>query len=235
MPVVKFKDPETGQWRQIPGGRDGASAYVVAVKNGFKGTETEWLASLKGATGPQGEKGATGATGPQGEKGATGDYYSPKVDEEGTLRWTKRSVGDVEPIILPVSIKGPPGVAGAEESADNSGCYYRTVDGETEWLNPPMEAGADYRTAERWLGKAVYVRLVDLGALPNAAAKSVSLGITKDRIVSLGGIAVSGDTALPLPAEGVAVSVNGEGMLSIEAASDCSGYTGYVMVKYVSV
>ena len=232
MPVMKFKDPETGQWQQIPGGRDGASAYALAVKNGFEGTEADWLASLKGDTGPQGEKGDTG---PQGEKGNTGDYYSPKVDEDGMLYWTKRSVGDVEPIVLSANIKGPPGVAGAEESADYSGCYYRTVDGETEWLNPPMEAGVDYRTAERWLGKAVYVRLVEFGALPNAAAASVSLGITNDRIVSLGGIAVSGDTALPLPAEGVAVSVNGEGMLSIEAASDCSGYTGYVTVKYVSV
>lgn len=238
MPVMKFKDPETGLWRQIPGGRDGASAYAVAVKNGFEGTETDWLASLKGDTGdtgPQGEKGDTGDTGPQGEKGDTGDYYSPKVDDEGTLRWTKQSAGGVEPIILPVNIKGPPGVAAAEESADYSGCYCRTVDGETEWLNPPMEAGVDYRTAERWLGKAVYVRLVEFGALPNAAAASVSLGVTNDRIVSLGGIAVSGDTALPLPAEGMAVSVDGEGMLNIEAASDCSGYTGHVMVKYVSV
>lgn len=29
----------------------GMSAYQVAVKNGFEGTEAEWLASLKGATG----------------------------------------------------------------------------------------------------------------------------------------------------------------------------------------
>jgi hypothetical protein len=29
-------------------GKDGISAYEVAVKNGFEGTETEWLASLKG-------------------------------------------------------------------------------------------------------------------------------------------------------------------------------------------
>ena len=30
------------------------------------------LGNVKGATGPQGPKGATGATGPQGPKGATG-------------------------------------------------------------------------------------------------------------------------------------------------------------------
>ena len=33
------------------GGGDGLSAYEVALKNGFEGTEEEWLASLKGADG----------------------------------------------------------------------------------------------------------------------------------------------------------------------------------------
>lgn len=51
-------------------GKDGASAYELAVKNGFTGTEAEWLASLKGADGEKGEKGDAG---PQGEKGDTGD------------------------------------------------------------------------------------------------------------------------------------------------------------------
>ena len=36
---------------QIPAGKDGdngLSAYEIAVQNGFNGTETEWLASVKG-------------------------------------------------------------------------------------------------------------------------------------------------------------------------------------------
>lgn len=41
------------------GGGDGKSAYEVAVENGFKGTEEEWLASL---VGPQGESGKDGET-----------------------------------------------------------------------------------------------------------------------------------------------------------------------------
>jgi len=32
----------------------GASAYEVAVRNGFEGTEAEWIASLNGATGKDG-------------------------------------------------------------------------------------------------------------------------------------------------------------------------------------
>nr|DAH12348.1 MAG TPA: collagen triple helix repeat protein [Bacteriophage sp.] len=55
------------------------SAYGLAVKNGYTGTEEEWLASLKGdkgetgATGPQGPKGETGPQGAQGPKGDTGE------------------------------------------------------------------------------------------------------------------------------------------------------------------
>lgn len=54
------------------------SAYGIARKHGYTGTEEEWLAGLKGEAGPQGEKGDTGAAGaqgipgPQGEKGDTG-------------------------------------------------------------------------------------------------------------------------------------------------------------------
>ena len=54
------------------GGADGASAYEVAVANGFVGTEAEWLLSLVGDTGPQGPQGETGAQGPQGETGPQG-------------------------------------------------------------------------------------------------------------------------------------------------------------------
>lgn len=46
-----------------------------------------------------------------------------------------------------------------------------------EWVNPPMEMGVEYRTTERYLGKPVYVKVVDCGALPNNTTKNVSLGI----------------------------------------------------------
>lgn len=41
-------------------GDDGLSAYQVAVINGYKGSQTEWLASLVGATGLKGDKGDAG-------------------------------------------------------------------------------------------------------------------------------------------------------------------------------
>ena len=39
----------------------GKSAYAIAVAHGFRGTEQEWLDSLKGLQGPQGEPGPKGA------------------------------------------------------------------------------------------------------------------------------------------------------------------------------
>ncbi len=53
-------------------GADGASAYEIAVANGFSGSQTEWLASLKGADGAPGEKGADGTNGTNGTDGEDG-------------------------------------------------------------------------------------------------------------------------------------------------------------------
>lgn len=65
----------------------GKSAYAIAVAHGFKGTEQEWLDSLKGLQGPQGEPGPKGdpfthadftaeqleaLKGPKGDKGEDG-------------------------------------------------------------------------------------------------------------------------------------------------------------------
>lgn len=48
-----------------PAGKDGAnglSAYEIAKKNGYVGTEQNWLASLKGATGALGKNGTSEIT-----------------------------------------------------------------------------------------------------------------------------------------------------------------------------
>lgn len=65
----------------------GKSAYAIAVAHGFRGTEQEWLDSLKGLQGPQGEPGPKGEPfryedftpeqlealkGPKGDKGEDG-------------------------------------------------------------------------------------------------------------------------------------------------------------------
>jgi hypothetical protein len=66
---ILIADPALGSFVVVPGptgatgsaGADGASAYAVAVANGFVGSQSAWLASLVGAAGPKGDPGAGGA------------------------------------------------------------------------------------------------------------------------------------------------------------------------------
>ena len=48
----------------------GKSAYAIAVAHGYKGTESEWLESLRG---PKGVQGNDGPEGPRGEQGPQGE------------------------------------------------------------------------------------------------------------------------------------------------------------------
>ena len=53
-------------------GKDGKSAYEIAVEYGFVGTETEWLESLKGVDGKDGVNGKDGCDGRNGADGLPG-------------------------------------------------------------------------------------------------------------------------------------------------------------------
>ena len=91
-------------------GIQGLSAYQVAVQHGFKGTEAEWLISLKGEkgeTGPKGDKGDTG------EKGATGERGPQGLQGERGLQGVQGEKG--EPGIQgPVGPKGEQGEQGIQ-------------------------------------------------------------------------------------------------------------------------
>lgn len=95
----------------------GKSAYAIAVAHGFRGTEQEWLDSLKGLQGPQGEPGPKGdpfryedftpeqleaLKGPKGDKGEGGrDGASATADNahqlllQGNVWCESASVDDV--------------------------------------------------------------------------------------------------------------------------------------------
>lgn len=60
-------------------GETGKSAYEIAVKNGYVGTETEWLASLKGEKGDVGDRGDSGVTAP------LSGFFTMYVDENSNL------------------------------------------------------------------------------------------------------------------------------------------------------
>ena len=69
-------------------GSDGKSAYQIAVEQGYQGSESDWLSSLKG---DKGEKGNTGAKGNPGQDGADGkSAYAIAVEhgyEDSEEKW----------------------------------------------------------------------------------------------------------------------------------------------------
>lgn len=63
-------------------GTNGKSAYEIAVEEGFTGSQSEWLASLRGSQGDQGPQGETGEQGPSGEVGSQGIPGPPGIAGE---------------------------------------------------------------------------------------------------------------------------------------------------------
>lgn len=109
----------------VADGADGASAYEVAIQNGFVGTEAQWLTSLvgpQGAPGPKGDTGDTGPTGPQGPQGIQGDT-GPTGPQGATgpqgIQGEPGPQGPAGPMGPqgPQGIQGPPGSDAAVTSA----------------------------------------------------------------------------------------------------------------------
>lgn len=76
---------------------------------------------------------------------------------EGTDMFTYNGSTGKSVNVTPEKIQALPGV---EDDENSSGCYFRTVNGEKEWINPPMMIGVEYRTTERQSGYPVYTQLV---------------------------------------------------------------------------
>lgn len=101
----------------------GKSAYEVAVENGFTGTEQEWLASLKGATGDAGKKGANGKDGANGDAG----YEGIQGDDAYEAAKQNGFKGSIEAWIKLVT--GKDGVDGHSPKIEISEDGYWVVDG----------------------------------------------------------------------------------------------------------
>ena len=65
--LKKLSEMQTGA-----NGKDGCSAYEIAIENGFVGTAAEWLESLKGMNGVDGKDGVPGKDGKDGLPGKEG-------------------------------------------------------------------------------------------------------------------------------------------------------------------
>ena len=108
-------DSTLGKWREYNGGGGGSgtagkSAYEIAVDNGFVGTETEWLASLKG------EQGTNGAT------------FTPYVSSSGELSWTNDGDKENPATVNIKGVKGDRGDSGV--TTPINGFFTMYVDGD---------------------------------------------------------------------------------------------------------
>lgn len=123
---------------------DGKSAYEIAVANGFSGTESEWLDSLKGVDGKDGvdgQPGRDGADGTNGIDGANGSNGKSAYEiavingfsgtESEWLESLKGADGKD-------GVDGQPGKDGANGSDGKSAYQIAVANGfsgtETEWL-----------------------------------------------------------------------------------------------------
>ncbi|MFE9340877.1 right-handed parallel beta-helix repeat-containing protein [Streptomyces sp. NPDC007063] len=99
----------------------GASAYEIAVAEGFEGTPTQWLDSLVGPAGPEGPQGPEGPAGPQGDPGPQGPKGDPGDGSVSSVN------GDLGPdIVLDAADVGAvpdtaPGAPGGVAQLDTEG------------------------------------------------------------------------------------------------------------------
>lgn len=161
---------------------------------------------------------------------ATQEHTHSTTDITGTLPLSKGGTGATTAAaarkkldITPANI----GAAPATEDQTYPGCYYRMVGDETEWLNPPMVIGVEYRTTERWQGKPIYTKLIDCGQMPSHD-KTVPHGAEASQIIKFCG-QMSNGQAFPVvgSANGLAIVGLRVGLQNIEIDSEQAFYTDY--------
>lgn len=100
-----------------------------------------------------------------------------------------------------------------------------------EWVNPPMQLGVEYRTTERYLGKPVYVKVVDCGNLPASGLKNITHGIANCKPIYVYGEMSNGNT-LPYTV-GATYSISADGAyIQIYVTGDLSQHTVKATIKY---
>ena len=168
--VTEETSPSASVGEDLPRGK---SAYEVAVENGFSGTETEWLASLKGATGAPGADGKDGTDGKTPYVGDNGNWYIGADDTGKPSRGAKGDKGE----------KGEKGAQGIQGEQGIQGVQGEKGDkgekGDTGAQGPQGAAGADGKTPNLTIGS-----VTTLEAGQNATASIT--GESPDLTLNLG-------------------------------------------------
>lgn len=183
------------------------------------------LGNIKG---PKGDPGPAGPAGPQGEPG-----YTPV---KGVDYFTEEDISSI--LAMGVSDDGSSGsdVIGLTESTDYPGCYYRMVNGEQEWLNPPMRANFEYRTMDRYIGRVVFKQAMYVDELPNGATKTMTINTPTGEIaipIRCYGYTSNGFT-LPCYTSTLEYDLYAyNNLVSIHTSNDASSLSAVVTVEYL--
>ena len=103
--------------------------------------------------------------------------------------------------------------------------------GAWECVNPPMVVGVEYRTTERYLGKPVYVKVVDCGNLPASGLKNIAHGIANCKPIHVYGEMSNGNTLPYATGTNFYISADGN-YIQIYVTDDLSGQTAKATIKY---
>lgn len=180
-----------------PQGEPGASAYEIAVENGFRGTEEEWLASLKGETGAPGKDGSDATVDIVQEGGEStdavmsqdattkaiqtaaqsvveqvqtdlGSYYTKSETNELVSAIPKFAIAVVDELPTEgVSSTTVYLLASTESSDGNLYTEYIYVGGSWEKLGEQKVDLTDYYTKAEVDSKIAGITAADVGALPS--------------------------------------------------------------------
>ena len=112
--------------------------------------------------------------------------YKPS-DDYGTLEAVK--YGFTNTLVKRRSIIGGIWKDWEGVTRDNeTGAYYRMVDGEKEWINPPLSPSrGEFRTAERYGIYPLYAQMITVGGLPTNGTVSLNVGIPPESIIRMEG------------------------------------------------
>ena len=129
---------------------------------------------------------------------------------------------------------------------------YGSKIGTWEYVNPPLYLGVEYRTTERYLGKPVYVKVVNCGRAPSNSMKKIDTGldytVINERLTPTGNMYARSEDNFSIPC-GV-TNVVGEDLnithgtyvdsenvrhdiiFIYTTSTALTGYTVYVVLKY---
>lgn len=141
--------------------------------------------------------------------------------------------GDLSPILTEIQNLNS---RSAFESEEYPGCFYRIVNGEVEWLNPPDEYGVEYRLAERCKGRPVFKETIFIPSLPSNSYAYVNFTAYIEETLSIYGYAHFPDDAAtyPFPVYMERDTTPAALIHRVELAPESLDYTGSVGIQTTS-